>query len=175
MLASSVSVSVVPAAAPVKPRPPRLDPPVASFCVTGAEAGSGHSVYGVGLLNGGETPTGLWQSMNSMVPSPTVWPAVVATALASVMCVASGMFVMTREAAVVGPSALRCGTVTVKPSGNTLESATASVVAFDVVPTTVVWRVGHVAASRTTQDFGRFSTPLFCCHRYLVNQRLIIT
>ena len=45
--------------------------------------------------------------------------------------------------------------------------ATVSVAVFDGSPVTVVWRGGQVAASRTTHDFGRFSTPLFWPHRYL--------
>src|SRR3954447_18598000 len=81
MLASSVSVSVVPAAAPVKPRPPRLAPPAPSRCVTGAADGSGHSAYGVGL--------------DALQARKTVAPLVtVATAPATVTCVASGMLVM---------------------------------------------------------------------------------
>ena len=72
------------------------------------------------------------------------------------------------------PVALVCGIVSVWPTMNGAVLATVSVAVLDWSPVTVVWRGGQVAASRTTHDFGRFSTPLFWPHRYFVNQRLII-
>src|SRR5690349_16582102 len=91
---SSVSVSFAVPEAPNE-RPPRELPPAVSVSVTGALAGSGHSVYGVGLLYD-DWPVWAWQKIVTVVPPATFWPAVVATALASVMCVASGMSVITR-------------------------------------------------------------------------------
>jgi hypothetical protein len=60
---------------------------------------------------------------------------------------------------------LVCGTVSVKPIRNGLVSATASVAVFDWSPVTVVWRGGQDSGSRTTQDRGRFSTPLSTPYR----------
>ena len=48
-----------------------------------------------------------------------------------------------------------------------------SVVALLASAETALSRGGQVAASRTTQDFGRFSTPLSWPHRYFVNHRLV--
>ena len=67
------------------------------------------------------------------------------------------MLVITRGVTV--PARLR--TVSVKPSGKTLASATVSVVEFVTAPTTVDWRGGQAAASRTTHDSGWFSTPFW--------------
>ena len=50
-----------------------------------------------------------------------------------------------------------------------------SVVEAVTGPATVVERGGHWSASRTTQDFGSFWTPLSWFHRYLVNQRFAIS
>jgi hypothetical protein len=93
MPASSVSVSVVPAPAPVKPSPPRLAPPVPSFWVTGAEAGSGHSAYGVGLA--------VLQARKTTALLTIFDPAAVAWAAATVTWVASAMLVITVVALVI--------------------------------------------------------------------------
>ena len=79
------------------------------------------------------------------------------------------MFVITRVVLVIVPLALVCGIVSVWPTRNGAALATVSVAVFDWSPVTVVWRGGQVAASRTTHDFGRFSTPLSWPHRYFVN------
>src|SRR3954447_9220861 len=84
-LASSVSVSGAPPPAPMV-RLPRVAPPDSRCSATGADAGSGHSLYGVGLL--------VLQARLTTVPPATFWPAAVATGLASTRCVASGMFVI---------------------------------------------------------------------------------
>ena len=63
------------------------------------------------------------------------------------------------------PSAFVCGTVSVKPIMNGLVSATVRVAVFDWSPVTVVCRGGHDAASRTTQERGRFSTPFWTPYR----------
>ena len=108
--------------------------------MTVAAVGSGHSAYGVGLA--------LPQTRFTVAPCDT------SPALASVS-VLPAMLVITR----VTFSRLACGTVSVKPSGKTLASATVIVVEFVAAPVTVDWRGGQAPASRTTHDFGRFSTP----------------
>src|SRR4051794_13404999 len=84
------------------------------------------------------------------------------------------MSVIRRVVLVIVPVLLSWGTVSVWPTMNGAVLATVSVVTLDWSPVTVVSRGGQVAASRTTQDFGRFSTPLFWPQRYLLNQRLTI-
>ena len=81
-------------------------------------AGSGHSAYGVGLA--------VPQTRFTTAPLTTRWPAVVATADASVS-VLPAMFVITRVVLVIVPLALVCGTVSVVPTANGLASATVSV------------------------------------------------
>src|SRR5690242_10880935 len=96
MVASSVRVSTVPAAAPLRPRPPRAAPPGASFWTTGAIVGSGHSVYGVGLV--------VLQARLTVVPPATFEVAAIAVAI--VTCVASGMLVISGVTLLTVPVAL---------------------------------------------------------------------
>src|SRR3954463_6037679 len=99
--------------------------------------------------------------MNVVAPPATFWPAAVATGLATVMCVESGMFVTSRATFVTVPSALVRGMGRLNPSWNDAVLETATVAVFDSSRVTVACRGGQVAASHSTHDYGRFSTP-FC-------------
>ena len=68
---------------------------------------------------------------------------------------------------VIVPLAFVDGMVSCWPTMNGLVATTVIVAVLDWSPVTVVWRGGQVAASRTTQDFGWFSTPLSWPDRYL--------
>ena len=100
---SSVSVSVVAEAGP-KVSAPRAEPPAPSRSATSPFVGSGQSAYGVGLV--------VPQARNTTAPEATFWPAVVATAVASVS-VLPLMFVIRRVVLVTVPSAFVCGIVSV--------------------------------------------------------------
>src|SRR5688572_27777759 len=153
--ASSVSVSGPPLPA-AKVSPPRPGAPAARWSTASPEAGSGHSGYGVGLL--------LPHTRLTIAPFTTRWPAAVATGLARVS-VLPAMLLMRRVVFVMVPLALVCGTVSVKPIRNGLASATVSVAVLMCSPVTADSRGGQALASRTTHDFGRFSTPFCWPHR----------
>ena len=137
-------------------RPPRPGAPAVSRSGTSLVAGSGHSGYGVGLAGR--------RTRLTVAPSTTRWPAPVATADARVS-VLPAMFVIRRVVLVIVPLAFVWGIVSVKPIRNGLVSATVSVAVLDCSPVTVDWRGGRALASRTTHDFGRFSTPFCCPHK----------
>src|SRR4051794_23185358 len=139
-LASSVSVSGEPPPAPMV-RFPRVAPPGNRCSVTGAAAGSGHSLYGVGLTR--LVFCALLQARNTTAPPATFWPAATATGPVSVTCVASGIAVITDVTVATVPFALVTGTLSVNPSGKGLESASVSVAVFAWSPVTVDWRGGH--------------------------------
>ena len=69
-------------------RPPRAGAPGVKFMTAFAEAGSGHSGYGVGAA--------VPQTWLTIAPFTTRWPAAVATGVASTTCVESGMAVIVR-------------------------------------------------------------------------------
>ncbi len=143
---STISSGAVDGSAGWNVRPPRAGAPGVKFSTAFAEAGSGHSGYGVGFA--------LPQTRLTIAPLTTRWPAAVATGVASTTWVESGIDVITRVVFVIVPVEFVCGIVSVKPSSSALVSATVSVAVFEWSPTTVASRGGHAVASRTTQDFG---------------------
>src|SRR4029450_211876 len=94
--------------------------------LTSLVAGSGHSGYGVGLA--------LPQTRFTTVPSATFCPAPVATGATSTRWVWSGIDVISRVVLVVVPSALVCGTVSVKRIRNGEGAATAGGLVFSGSP-----------------------------------------
>src|SRR5262245_33193251 len=94
-------------------------------------------------------------------PPATVWPAVVATAVARTTLVASGIATISRVVLVIVPFAFVCGIVSVMLTFIWLVSPTVSVAVFDCAPATVAVRGGQKAVSRVTHAFGWFSTPFW--------------
>src|SRR5215213_10182668 len=109
---SSVSVSTPLPLGTLKPSAPRDAPPPPSFWTTGADVGSGHSAYGVGLV--------VLHARLTIAPLATFEPAAVATAAATVMCVASGMLVIVWLEFATVPVALVTGIVSCWPTANGL-------------------------------------------------------